>query len=109
MIELIHAERCIDCNLCVKTCPRDVFDATDGTPVIARQEDCQTCFLCELYCPVDALYVAPQAEARVPIDAAAIETGGQLGGYVRAMGWRRGKPGGTENDPTRHLRVRGAG
>ena len=60
VIEVISDERCIDCDLCVKVCPTNVFDAVPGDhPVIARQGDCQTCFLCEAYCPVDAMFVAP--------------------------------------------------
>ena len=63
MIEVISDERCIDCNLCVKVCPTNVFDAVEGShPVIARQDDCQTCFLCEAYCPVDAMFVAPAVD-----------------------------------------------
>lgn len=59
MIEVIDAERCTSCDICVNVCPTNVFDKTDGIPVIARQDDCQTCFLCELYCPEDALWVSP--------------------------------------------------
>ena len=62
MIEVIDAERCTSCDICVNVCPTNVFDKTDGIPVIARQSDCQTCFLCELYCPEDALYVSPFAD-----------------------------------------------
>lgn len=60
MIEIISDAACIDCDKCVEVCPTNVFDAVPGGhPVIARQSDCQTCFMCEAYCPVDALYVAP--------------------------------------------------
>lgn len=60
MIKFVSEDRCIKCNLCVRVCPTDVFDkVSDSIPIIARQEDCQTCFICELYCPVDALYVSP--------------------------------------------------
>ena len=34
-------------DICVNVCPTNVSDKTDGIPVIARQNDCQTCFLCE--------------------------------------------------------------
>ena len=62
MIEIVSKTRCIACDICVRACPADVFDPVPGSePVIARQEDCQTCFLCEIYCPTDALYVAPNA------------------------------------------------
>jgi NAD-dependent dihydropyrimidine dehydrogenase PreA subunit len=35
-----------------------VLDPGGGPPVIARQADCRTCFMCEAYCPADALFVA---------------------------------------------------
>ncbi|XXY31712.1 4Fe-4S binding protein [Sorangium sp. So ce233] len=45
MIELLSDARCIDCNLCVKVCPTNVFEARPGeAPFIARQDDCQTCW-----------------------------------------------------------------
>ncbi len=61
MIELVSAARCIRCDSCVDACPDHVFDAVPGgVPVIARLDDCQTCFLrVELYCPVDALGARP--------------------------------------------------
>ena len=63
MIELVSEDRCTGCDLCVQVCPTHVFDAVPGgIPVIARKHDCQTCFMCEAWCPVDALYVAPFAE-----------------------------------------------
>jgi hypothetical protein len=45
----------------VRACPTNVFDSVpDGAARIARQPDCQTRFMCELYWPEDALLVAPQ-------------------------------------------------
>ena len=62
MIELVSDSLCIACDKCVKVCPTNVFDAVPGeAPRIARQSDCQTCFLCEAYCPTDALFVAAEA------------------------------------------------
>jgi NAD-dependent dihydropyrimidine dehydrogenase PreA subunit len=88
MIELIVADRCTSCGDCVAACPTNVFDlGVDGLPVIARQEDCQTCFLCELYCKADALYVGPDQDRAVPVDAAAIVQSGLLGQYRRDSGW----------------------
>lgn len=110
MIELISAERCVACDICVRVCPRDVFDAVEQEiPVIARQEECQTCFLCELYCPVDALFVAPDAEHGVPVVEEELVENRWMGSFVRGMGWRRGRVGGTENDPTLLLRRLGGG
>jgi NAD-dependent dihydropyrimidine dehydrogenase PreA subunit len=92
MIELISSERCIDCGLCVQVCPTNVFDAVmGGHPKIARQADCQTCFMCELYCPVDALYVAPNAEAPMPVSEELLAQQGLLGSYRASIGWSRGE------------------
>lgn len=99
MIEIVSAERCIDCDKCVEVCPTDVFDAVpDSHPVIARQADCQTCFLCEAYCPVDALFVAPLAIAAVAgssyLDEQKLIADGHLGQYRQWLGWGHGrKPG----------------
>ena len=106
MIELISETRCIDCNICVRICPANVFDAVpDAAPAIARQHDCQTCYLCEIYCPTDALFVAPDAEQPTGVAEAAIEQAALFGSYARALGWRRGKASGADQDPTFRLRV----
>jgi NAD-dependent dihydropyrimidine dehydrogenase PreA subunit len=106
VIEIVSARRCIACDVCVKVCPANVFDAIPAAaPTIARQADCQTCFLCEIYCPTDALYVAPDAEGVSGVSEAAIEAAGLFGSYARALGWRRGRPDGAQNDPTFRLRV----
>jgi len=95
MIEVIDEERCTSCDICVNVCPTNVFEKTDGFPIIARQSDCQTCFLCELYCPEDALFVSPFADAAQTIDVAALKEEGLMGSYRRAVGWA---------DESRHLR-----
>jgi ferredoxin len=56
-------------------------------PVIARQDDCQTCFLCELYCPEDSLFVAPYADGPEAIDIPTLKQSGKFGSYRRAVGW----------------------
>lgn len=92
MIELVSAERCISCNLCVKVCPTNVFDKTvDGIPVIARQEDCQTCFMCEAYCPVDALYVSPYTDEQVHVDEDELIANNLLGSWRETIGWGSGR------------------
>jgi NAD-dependent dihydropyrimidine dehydrogenase PreA subunit len=106
VIEIVSAGRCIACDVCVKVCPANVFDAiAAAAPLIARQADCQTCFLCEIYCPTDALYVAPDAEGPSAVNEAEIEAAGLFGSYARTLGWRRGRPGGAQNDPTFRLRA----
>ena len=105
MIEVVSERRCVECDICVKVCPANVFDATDGVPVIARQDDCQTCFLCEIYCPTDALYVAERADGPLSITEEEVEERNLFGSYSRALGWKRGKPGGSQLDPTHRIRV----
>lgn len=89
MIELVISERCIGCKLCVKVCPTNVFDMVDNLPVIARQDDCQTCFMCEAYCPVDALYVAPQADELVNVQEEDLIASGLLGSWREEIGWSK--------------------
>ena len=91
MIEIISETKCTACNQCVNVCPTRVFDRTDGIPVIARQEDCQTCFMCELYCPVDALYVAPEAETPSGVREEELERSPLIGGYREKVGWGPGR------------------
>lgn len=89
MIEVIDAERCTACNICVTVCPTNVFDKTNGNPVIARQADCQTCFLCELYCPDDALFVSAFADRPEGVDPVTLRQSDLLGSYRRAVGWTK--------------------
>jgi NAD-dependent dihydropyrimidine dehydrogenase PreA subunit len=88
MIELIVADRCTHCGDCVEICPTNVFDISpSGPPVLARVEDCQTCFLCELYCRADAIYVDPNADSRVPVSTSDAVASGSLGQYRKHSGW----------------------
>jgi Fe-S-cluster-containing hydrogenase component 2 len=64
----------------------------DEAPIIARQHECQTCFMCELYCPVDALYVS------VEVHEAQLIAEGKLGAYSKSLGWKRARAMGTEQD-----------
>ena len=89
MIEVVDQERCTGCNICVHACPTNVFDANGAFPVIARQEDCQTCFMCEAWCPEDALYVSPLADQQERIDVAALKANNVIGSYRHALGWSR--------------------
>jgi NAD-dependent dihydropyrimidine dehydrogenase PreA subunit len=101
MIELVSEERCIQCDVCVDVCPTRVFDAVaGGPPVIARKGDCQTCFMCEVYCPADALYVAPNAEASVAVNEESLAAAGVLGSYRRAVGWGPKRTPGASTDAT---------
>lgn len=91
MIELLSQSRCIQCDKCVSVCPTNVFDAVPGeSPVIARQEDCQTCFLCEAYCPADALFVDAHAHEVIGLTEEEIEAKELFGQYRRNLGWNKG-------------------
>ncbi len=88
MISLLITERCTGCQICVRVCPTNVFEAVHRAPPrIARPEDCQTCFLCELHCQPDALYVAPDCEVVEAVTVQQVEASGQLGSYRRHSGW----------------------
>ena len=88
MIELIVADRCTDCGACVEVCPTNVLErAPSGPPQLARVEDCQTCFMCELYCRADAIYVAPDCDRRVAITQETALASGRLGQYRKHSGW----------------------
>jgi NAD-dependent dihydropyrimidine dehydrogenase PreA subunit len=104
VIELISAERCTACNICVNACPTNVFEAVaGGPPRIARQDDCQTCFMCELYCPEDALYVAPIADRRATAEEREPATAALMGSYRSAVGWGRGRQSTASDDASFHL------
>jgi NAD-dependent dihydropyrimidine dehydrogenase PreA subunit len=103
MIELIIDDRCIACDICVKVCPTNVFDPGAGdVPAIARQSDCQTCFMCEAYCPADALYVAPESAHNVDVDGQELSDSGKLGEYRVLLGWGTGRKSTSDQD-TAHL------
>lgn len=93
MIAEIISERCTGCNSCVVACPDHVFDrAEEGlAPIIARVEQCQTCFLCELHCQEDAIYVA----VGVPRSHLKDDPLGQI---RRDYGWD-----GTQEDPLKNF------
>lgn len=88
MIELIFNDRCSGCADCVTVCPSNVLALDgDGKPHIADQSACQTCFMCELYCQSDALFVHPDCEQAVSLDPSRILASGLLGQYRRDSGW----------------------
>ena len=67
MIERVDRERCVGCGTCVEICPMDVFwlDKETGHSALRYPEDCQTCYNCELECPVSAIRVGPFRKERI--------------------------------------------
>jgi NAD-dependent dihydropyrimidine dehydrogenase PreA subunit len=108
MIELVSEERCIKCDVCIRVCPTNVFErGPDRLPVIKRQADCQTCFMCEAWCPTDALFVSPETEAVAPDsphrDESWLIEHGLLGSYRRELGWSDQEPLAGPRRSTQHL------
>jgi len=108
MIEVVSEERCIGCDICIRVCPTNVFDrGPQGIPVIARQGDCQTCFMCEAWCPEDALFVAagtvPEPEDSPYRDEQELIRRDLLGSYRRNLGWSKGSAPTAGQDPSTWL------
>ena len=88
MIEVIVEDRCTGCGDCAEACPSDVLRVGGGgKALIAHQADCQTCLLCELYCPADALFVWPEVDRVIGVTAEQALASGQLGAFRRDHGW----------------------
>jgi len=58
-IALIIEDTCIGCGECVMSCPMDVIrmDKKTKKAKITFPEDCQTCHLCEEFCPVEGTII----------------------------------------------------
>ena len=54
---------------------------------------------------MDALYVAEAAHGPTGIAEAEVLERDLFGAYARSLGWNRGRAGGAQDDPTRHIRV----
>lgn len=63
----IDQKSCVNCGMCVKICPLDVLREGASTPLIAYREDCQSCFLCCIYCAKDAIRVDADRGRATPV------------------------------------------
>jgi NAD-dependent dihydropyrimidine dehydrogenase PreA subunit len=59
MIINIDTEKCIGCKHCYEVCPLDIYTWNEELkrPIIAYEEECQMCFVCQEECQVDALRI----------------------------------------------------
>jgi NAD-dependent dihydropyrimidine dehydrogenase PreA subunit len=89
MITPIFSSRCTGCNTCVEICPTLVLAEGDIVPQIVDIDACQTCYMCEIYCPEDAIYVAPDQHEPEAISEEAILASGLLGRVRHDQGWNR--------------------
>ncbi len=66
-IRKIDLKLWIGCNVCVDVCPLDVIRMEPATnkAYIKYLRDCQSCFLCEVECPEDAIEVVAVHERRM--------------------------------------------
>lgn len=66
-VRIIDYEKCNGCGICVETCPMDVLrmNQDKGKAYIKYLRDCQSCFLCEIDCPTEAITCLPVFERRM--------------------------------------------
>ena len=67
MIERIDYDKCTNCDICYDICPMDCFGKIGNLVYIAYPHDCMCCYLCELHCCDDALYVSPERGRPIPL------------------------------------------
>ncbi len=66
-IEIIDYSKCSSCGLCFEVCPMDCFRKVGRRVYLAYPGDCMSCFLCEIHCPDNALYVSPDRSKPVKL------------------------------------------
>ena len=64
-VEKYDSKKCTGCGACIEYCTRDVWrmDRETNKAYMAYKEDCQTCYTCEINCPVSAIWVHPYRQA----------------------------------------------
>ncbi len=69
--ESIHLlpDRCVNCNLCVKSCHRESWKASDNNPVFSP-ENCELCLKCIHNCPHNAIIITDGMKDRPRLNKA---------------------------------------
>ncbi|MBI2264708.1 MAG: alpha-hydroxy-acid oxidizing protein [Armatimonadetes bacterium] len=60
--QILRADSCVNCSLCVTACPYGVHEKREDEPrimALPRGDLCRDCFACIFTCPVQALSMAP--------------------------------------------------
>ena len=65
-IQKIDYALCDDCGVCKDICPMDVFGKVGRLYYIAHPKECMTCYLCEMDCTPNAIYVGAE-RAQTPV------------------------------------------
>jgi len=60
VVKYIDYEKCSHCLKCWLVCPMDVYRLAGKQVYIAYPQDCMCCYLCELECSREAIYVDPR-------------------------------------------------
>lgn len=51
----IEEEKCINCSICVDSCPHNVLEIVDDVARVIREKDCDGCGICAENCPNEAI------------------------------------------------------
>jgi NAD-dependent dihydropyrimidine dehydrogenase PreA subunit len=63
---IIDYKKCSDCGHCYEICPMDIYARIGKAIYVAFGEECMACFLCELECPKQAIFIDPRRSKRMP-------------------------------------------
>lgn len=66
-VEHIDYDKCSQCLKCSRICPMDIYRVAGRRVYIAYPLDCMCCYLCELECPQEAIYVNPRRGQPKPL------------------------------------------